>query len=195
MLTKPEAGWTDFCLYGTCHYPLSYISNIAYDWLEQAIHGLETLQPFCVKAFMEPGTFLCVVSGYYCYMITESMFGDPQDMEDVVTDCVRISMVDFCRELVQDIEADVIGWASFQDYSEEPDMQKVVELEELLGRLSELVEMRQNCFRGWVRVADLQKDTDSNLTEPIPEFNNPIAPRRNRRHNPSRNKWSRRFRQ
>ena len=40
MLSKPDAGWTDFQLEGTSIYGLSYLNDIAFDWLEEAIHGL-----------------------------------------------------------------------------------------------------------------------------------------------------------
>ena len=62
MLTKPENGWTGFGLEGTSTYGLSYLDDIAFEWLDQAIHGLETLSPFCVKGFLEPNRMLCVVS-------------------------------------------------------------------------------------------------------------------------------------
>ena len=55
MLTKPENGWTGFSLEGTSTYGLSYLDDIAFEWLDQAIHGLETLSPFCVKGFLETG--------------------------------------------------------------------------------------------------------------------------------------------
>ena len=62
MLTKPYYGWTDFSLEGTSVYGLSYLDDIAFEWLDQAIHGLETMLPFCVKGFLEPGRMLCTVS-------------------------------------------------------------------------------------------------------------------------------------
>ena len=43
MLTKPQSGWTDFSLDDTCIYGLSYLGDIAFEWLDQAIHGLETM--------------------------------------------------------------------------------------------------------------------------------------------------------
>lgn len=51
MLTKPLHGWTDFSLEGTASYGLSYLDDIAFEWVEQAIHGLETLLPFWCKRF------------------------------------------------------------------------------------------------------------------------------------------------
>ena len=69
MLTKPEAGWTEFHLEGTHTYTLSYTDRIASDWMGQAIHGLETMLPFCVKGFLEPGRVLCTASDWNCHVI------------------------------------------------------------------------------------------------------------------------------
>ena len=41
MLTKPDCGWSDFNLDGTSEYPLSYLDNIPFNWLDDAIHGLK----------------------------------------------------------------------------------------------------------------------------------------------------------
>ena len=60
MLEKPVYGWSNFQLEGTSQYGLSYLDDIAFIWVEQAIHGLEEMLPFCVKGFMEPNRFLCV---------------------------------------------------------------------------------------------------------------------------------------
>ena len=59
MLTKPVNGWSDFQLDHTSVYGLSYLDDIAFEWIDQAIHGLETMMPFCVKGFLEPDRF-CV---------------------------------------------------------------------------------------------------------------------------------------
>lgn len=37
MLTKPDYGWSDFQLEGTSIYRLSYLDDIPFEWLEQAI--------------------------------------------------------------------------------------------------------------------------------------------------------------
>ena len=66
MLTKPEHGWTEFSLEGAPTYTLSYLDDIALEWTAQAIHGLETMLPFCVKGFMEPRrlqrNFKCILA-------------------------------------------------------------------------------------------------------------------------------------
>lgn len=49
MLSKPKYGWSDFKLEGTSTYGLSYLDDIAFEWLDQATHGLKTMQPFYVK--------------------------------------------------------------------------------------------------------------------------------------------------
>ena len=45
MLSIPDAGWTDFKLKDKS-YALSYLTAVPFDWLTQAIHGLETTLPF-----------------------------------------------------------------------------------------------------------------------------------------------------
>ena len=57
MLTKPQHGWTDFSL-GESSYSLSYLSNIPMDWLDRAIFGLQTLMPFEVYGYCEPGRII-----------------------------------------------------------------------------------------------------------------------------------------
>ena len=41
MLIMPVNGWSDFQLEGTSLYGLSYLDDIAFEWVDQAIHGLE----------------------------------------------------------------------------------------------------------------------------------------------------------
>lgn len=72
MLGKPQYGWSDFQLEHTSIYSLSYLDDIAFEWVEQAIHGLESMRPFCVKGFLEPNRLLCVVSYWNCYIICEN---------------------------------------------------------------------------------------------------------------------------
>ena len=104
MLTKPHNGWSDFQLNGTSLYELSYIDDIAFEWVEQAIHGLETMLPFCVKGFMEPGRFLCVVSYWNCHIICEDDERNQLDKEDIDIEYSHTSMLDFCKYLYNDIK-------------------------------------------------------------------------------------------
>ena len=82
MLTKPKYGWSDFELDGTSLYGLSYLNDIAFVWLEDAIHGLEVLRPFCVEGFMEPNRFICNVSYWNCHIICEDDEGQSLVQEE-----------------------------------------------------------------------------------------------------------------
>ena len=63
MLTKPWYGWSDFQIGTSPVYSLSYISlAIPFSWLESAIEGLNSDNPFTVTAEMEPGLVVCEVS-------------------------------------------------------------------------------------------------------------------------------------
>lgn len=54
MLSCPVNGWTLFSLEGTESQLLSYLDDIAPEWLDQAIHGLKTLQPSASRDFWSP---------------------------------------------------------------------------------------------------------------------------------------------
>lgn len=146
MLTKPIHGWTDFHLDNTGVYGLSYLDDIPFEWLDQAIHGLETMLPFCVKGFMEPGRLLCMVSYWNCYVVVEGE--DRQKQEGNTAGCRYsfTSMLDFCKALHQDISADLDGWASFVDYRGEDVQQKKQRLEQQLQRLQQLIQQRAEQF-------------------------------------------------
>ena len=93
MLTRPENGWTGFSLEGTSTYGLSYLDDIAFEWLDQAIHGLETLSPFCVKGFLEPNRMLCVVSYWNCHIIVENDERYPLKKEQIRNEYSHTSMM------------------------------------------------------------------------------------------------------
>ena len=92
MLSKPQYGWTEFCLSGTSTYQLSYLDDIAFDWIDQAIHGLRTMLPFCVKGFLEPNRFLCVVSYWNCHIIVENDSDDTFTDEDIQSEYSHTNM-------------------------------------------------------------------------------------------------------
>lgn len=135
MLSKPLHGWTDFELSGTSTYSLSYLDDIAYEWLEQAIHGLESLSPFCVKGFLEPNRFLCVVSYWNCHIIIEDEKRNRLTKEDIFNDYSHTNMIDFCKYLYQDIRNNFEEWVSFKDYG---DNEETVKKEELILKLKKL---------------------------------------------------------
>lgn len=146
MLTKPHAGWSDFQLDGTSLYGLSYLDDIAFEWLEQAIHGLETMLPFCVKGFMEPGRFLCVVSYWNCHIICENDERNQLDNEDINTEYSHTSMLEFCKYLYNDIISNIDEWVRFVDYNEVDWDEKRKVLECKLDRLKELISEKEGRF-------------------------------------------------
>ena len=121
MLSKPEAGWSDFCLEGTSVYGVSYLDDIAFEWIDQAIHGLKTMQPFCVKGCLEPRRFLCMVSYWNCHIIIEDDGPQPLDNEDIIVEYSHTNMLEFCKYLHKDISENVGEWTRFVDYSYEED--------------------------------------------------------------------------
>ena len=116
MLTKPDSGWSGFRLEGTSLWVLSYITDIPFEWLYRAVHGLEADEPFFVEAFMEPGRFLCRVSRSGC----EIEIHEPDAR--VIKQHSSVAMPEFCRHLHDDIIRDIDCWALWNcRYSEESD--------------------------------------------------------------------------
>lgn len=149
MLSKPKYGWSDFKLDGTSTYELSYLDDIAFEWLDQAIHGLETMQPFCVKGFLEPKRFLCMVSYWNCHIVIEDEEREPLQTDAVITECSHTSMLAFCKLLYQDISENIEPWASFTDYGYGelyPLTEKVTLLHDKLNTLKHLIVSREDCF-------------------------------------------------
>ena len=146
MLTKPDCGWSDFSLDGTSVYPLSYLDNIPFEWLDDAIHGLETLNPFCVKGFMEPGRFICVVSFWNCHIICEDEDRAPLDPQSTIHEISHTSMLQFCQQLYDDISENLDDWACW-DYDPEFDFDtNKEELIKKLARLKELIAENEEHF-------------------------------------------------
>ena len=116
MLSAPRYGWTDYFLEGTGVYSLSYLDDIAVLWLDQAIHGLKTMQPFCVKGFLEPNRFLCLVSYWNCHIVIEDDERYMLEEDGAAVECSHTSMLEFCRALHRDISGHLDEWAAFADY-------------------------------------------------------------------------------
>jgi len=146
MLTKPVYGWSDFQLDGTSIYGLSYLDDIAFDWVEQAIHGLETMMPFCVKGFLEPNRFLCTVSYWNCHIVCENDGRHPLDKEDVINEFSHTNMLQFCQFLYDDISRNIDEWVTFVDYEGIDVVKKKEYLVKKLESLKELISKRTECF-------------------------------------------------
>lgn len=146
MLAKPYHGWTDFSLEGTSAYGLSYLDDIAFEWIDQAIHGLETMLPFCVKGFLEPGRMLCTVSFWNCHIVIENDERYPLEKEDIVNEYSHTSMLDFCKYLNSDISDNIDEWVSFVDYREGDLEEKRQKLLQKIERLKKLISEREQFF-------------------------------------------------
>lgn len=146
MLTKPQYGWTDFSLEGTPVYKLSYLDDIAFEWIDQAIHGLETMKPFCVKGFLEPSRFLCTISFWNCHIVVENDARIPLEKDDIKIGYSHTGMLDFCKYLYNDISSNIDEWASFTNEEEEDIEEKKRELLQKLERLKSLISGKEAFF-------------------------------------------------
>ena len=115
MLGKPEAGWSEFQLGSEeTRYDLSYLTDVAYEWLIQAIHGLETMEPFSVHGVCEPGRVICTISYWSCYVIFEDEDREP---ECYSVHHLHVTMIEFCRMLYEDISNYLEDWVHWDDTS------------------------------------------------------------------------------
>lgn len=146
MLTKPVHGWSDFHLEGTSTYSLSYLDDIAFEWVEQAIHGLETMLPFCVKGFLEPNRLLCTVSYWNCHIVCEDEDRYPLDKENVVNELSHTSMLQFCQYLYKDISRNMNEWISFINHEDIDVAKRNKDLVQKLLHLKELIVEREEWF-------------------------------------------------
>jgi hypothetical protein len=148
MLSKPHYGWTEFCLSGTSTYQLSYLDDIAFDWIDQAIHGLSTMLPFCVKGFLEPNRFLCVVSYWNCHILVENDSAEALTEEDIHSEYSHTNMLDFCRLLHQDISDNMDDWVDFTDHHGKKDScsERRAVLVDKLTTLEKLIKISESRF-------------------------------------------------
>lgn len=146
MLSKPLHGWTDFQLEGAGRSSLSYLTDIPFEWLNQAIHGLETRSPFCVEAYLEPGRLLCLVSYWNCYVFYEDEEPHPSEEKEISGNSSPVNMLQFCKNLYDDISENFDGWLSFAEYSGQAPVGKKAELNRKLSRLRELIEEQEDLF-------------------------------------------------
>ena len=155
MLSKPDAGWTDFKLKDKS-YALSYLTALPFEWLSQAIHGLETMLPFTVHGFSEPGRMLCTVSYWNCYIVFSDDDAYEVEAEDVCTEYINKNMIEFCEDLHRDISGNIDEWCKwFTDYEAETEEEEQAfyadiksQLEELLEKLAALIREKKHMFGG-----------------------------------------------
>ena len=138
MLSKPQHGWTTFSLGHRC-YSISFLTNVPLDWLEKAIGGLDTLLPFEVSGYCEPGRVVCTVAFSQCHVFYEN---EKHQKEESSYELVPVNMLDFCQSLYDDISGSIDDW---QSWSPSYAMSK----EDLLcrlERLQKLIKVKAACF-------------------------------------------------
>ena len=140
MLSRPDCGWTTFGLGKTERYGLSFLTDVAADWLTQAIHGLESGDVFSVHGFCEPGRMICTVSFWSCYVIFED--DGPAPICEGVNH-LHVNMIDFCKQLHADVSRDLDAWVRWlEDELPEDEAEAAALLEErrrmLTGKLERL---------------------------------------------------------
>lgn len=62
---------------------------------------------------------ICVVSYWSCHILVEDDDRDPLNPEEVLHEISHTSMLEFCRQLRDDIRANLEQWVRFVDYHEE----------------------------------------------------------------------------
>lgn len=138
MLSKPEHGWTEFSLGNNC-YSLSYLSNLPFDWLDRAIFGLETLLPFEVYGYCEPGRMVCTVDFSECRILYEN--GKHQN-DNSSCETVSVNMLEFCQKLYDDVANHIDDW---QAWASSYHVTKA-DIQSHLDRLQKLMQVKANCF-------------------------------------------------
>ena len=149
MLGKPEDGWTLFQLGSEdTAYSLSYVTDVAVEWLTQAIHGLETMDVFSVHGYCEPGRVICTVSFWSCYVICEDD-GRAPACHDVTH--LHVGMLDFCCMLHRDISDRLDAWVDWNEGETEAEgevarQRRKEALREKLSRLGTLIDEKAEDF-------------------------------------------------
>ena len=155
MLGIPEHGWVMFNVSDTVGYDLSYLTNVAIEWMRNATYGLKNMTPFAVEGFCEPGRMLCTVSYWKCYVFFEDedkggdLLQGPFEMD--------MSMGDFCKTLYNDINDNLEAWVTWYtggSYETSEDMldlnERRNELIDALAGLKAAIEENGQKFNGEV---------------------------------------------
>ena len=104
MISNPEYGWCDFDL-KSFHGSPSYLTDVPVDLLNTFIQYHSTGTG--IAWFDEEGTELTLVITPYSLFIIE------EKDEPVLHDFSEMNIDNLEKELIEDIEKDLIGWAEF----------------------------------------------------------------------------------
>ena len=132
---------------------MSYLNDIPFEWLNQAIHGLKTMSPFAVHGFCEPGRVLCLVSYWNCHIIFEDDDRKELISSETQWEFAHVNMLDFCKILHADISQNLDAWSEWvnifaeteREYNKVKQKRKKL-LEKKLSELEKLIQKNEKNF-------------------------------------------------
>lgn len=155
MLSVPEYGWTEFNISDEKSYSLSYLTDVALEWIQSATYGLKNLTPFAVEGFCEPGRMLCTVSYWKSYVLFEEDDNQGALLEGPIE--IDMSMADFCKELYRDINDNLEAWVAWFTNGSNETEEDMIDLDErrkklvsALADLKEVIDAKNEKFNGKV---------------------------------------------
>lgn len=133
MISNPQNGWCNFKL-GSFEGTPSYLTDVSLDLLD-AFLGYHYKGVGMVWFDEEGAEFTLVINPYSMFVIAE------RDEDSDLYDFSELNVSDLERELIEDIEKDIIGWSEFitDDDREEimihrdSILQRIAKLKEFLG--------------------------------------------------------------
>lgn len=126
ILSVPEAGWTKLQFTKEEH-ELSWLTSVPLQWLDAAIYGMKTGDPFTVWGDQESeGKVYCTVTQDGCYVFEEYNYRD--------VEYVWLFPEEFCRLLYKDISENIDAWVKEWDIGDTPEESRRL----IQGRLDEL---------------------------------------------------------
>ena len=127
ILSVPEAGWTKL-QFTKKEHELSWLTSVPLQWLDAAIYGMKTGDPFTVWGDQESaGMVYCTVTQDGCYVFEENNYRD--------VEYVWLFPEEFCRLLYKDISENIDAWVNEWHIADTPEesrrmiQEKLAELE------------------------------------------------------------------
>ena len=154
MIKNDNFRYADITLHGDYTASLSYMTDIPYQWLVQAIFGLKKDASITVAGLTEPGRKLFTFTDTSCHIIYECESDFPAN-ESYSSHCiVPMGKLDFCKELYHDISSELDDWALWYNCLNKSDngeypydnphfMKSRTMYEQKLLQLKDLIDMKE----------------------------------------------------
>ena len=131
MISNPKHGWSNFDL-KTFHGTPSYLTDVPVDLLNAFIQYHTTGTG--IAWFDEEGTeFTLVITPYSLFIIEEKD-------EPILHDFSEINITDLEKELIDDIEKDLIGWSEFITGDDREEV--IIHRDEIRNKITMLKELK-----------------------------------------------------